>query len=124
MVDTTILIADDNHLIRMLVRNSLAPLGCRIIEAEDGARALDLARAEKPDVILLDVMMPAIHGYDVLEAIKSDAEMAKSRVIMLTAAATDAETLRSEHGGADGYIIKPFDKNELRSTVSTLLEQG
>lgn len=121
MTEPTVLVADDNRLIRMLIRTSLTPLGCRLIEAEDGQEALDMAIEQSPDVLLLDVMMPRMHGYDVFEAVRSNPSLNSCRVIMLTAAAADVETLETEHSGADGYILKPFDKDELREVVRSLL---
>lgn len=121
MTEPTVLVADDNRLIRMLIRASLTPLGCRLIEAQDGQEALDMAIEQNPDVLLLDVMMPRMHGYDVFEAVRANRALDSCRVIMLTAAAANLETLESEHSGADGYILKPFDKDELRETVRALL---
>lgn len=124
MVDPTVLIADDNRLIRMLVRAALTPLGCRLIEAADGNEALSIATEQQPDVILLDVMMPEMHGYDVLAALRANAAFEDCRILMLTAAAADLDALKTEHTGADGYMLKPFDKDELRETVRALLPQA
>ncbi|MDQ3067177.1 MAG: response regulator [Actinomycetota bacterium] len=114
----TILVCDDDPSLRELVR---AVLGTRyrFVEAADGAEALALAREERPDLIVLDVMLPGLSGIEVLEALRRDEELHSTKVVVITAwshAEIDAEL-----AGADGFISKPFDPDELSSAVEGLL---
>lgn len=121
MSDKTVLVADDNRLIRMLVKTALNPLDVEVIEAEDGDRAVEAAVALKPDLILLDVIMPGRNGFEVLEALRADAACTGCRVVMLTTAGSAGDLEHGRLSGADDYIVKPFEAKELRNTVAGLL---
>jgi DNA-binding response OmpR family regulator len=116
-VPKTILIADDNQQIRMLVRAALRSCECTIIEAVDGEEALDMAVECKPDLILLDVMMPKLDGFEVLHFLRRREGLEGCRVVMLTTATATADRQRGQEEGADGYMVKPFEAAELRETV-------
>ncbi len=116
----TILLVEDNELIRALVKVSLRPLGCEIVEAADGDEALRILTEIDPDMILLDVVMPGMDGFAVLETVRSRG-MCECPIIMLTTAARQADIEHGKDSGADGYIVKPFDKDDLRDTVRRLL---
>ena len=118
-----ILIADDEENLRILVRTTLEDPEVRIIEAEDGSRALDLIRQERPDIVLLDWMMPGMTGIDVLQAVKADAGLAGIPVIMLTAKAQAADRERGLEMGAYEYLFKPFSPLELMNVVGRVLSQ-
>ncbi len=117
----TVLVADDNKFIRMLVLAALRPLEIDILEATDGQEALDAACEHAPDLILLDVVMPHMSGFDVLEALRSDAATADYPVAMLTTAASEQDRALGAQHHVASYIVKPFDKDELRGTVAGLL---
>jgi len=117
----TILIADDNQQIRMLVKASLASLGHRIVEAIDGEQALNLALENTPDLVLLDVTMPNLDGWETLRFLRKKPETADVPVMMLT---TAAQKWDLEHGaelGCTDYLIKPFDPKTLRERVVKIL---
>ncbi len=113
----TVLVADDEpHLLR-LVKFRIERDGHRVITATDGDTALELARREKPDLCVLDVMMPKRSGFDVLRELRSDPELMGMKVIMLTARAQDADVDAGFTLGADDYITKPFSPLELSVRV-------
>jgi two-component system phosphate regulon response regulator PhoB len=103
-----LLIADDENGIRSLVRMTLARDRYEIFEASDGEEALALAREHRPELILLDVMMPRLTGFEVCRAIKDDPTTAKSTVVMLSAKAQEADREEGIASGADDYFTKPF----------------
>jgi CheY-like chemotaxis protein len=123
MQDKTVLVAEDSQLIRALVVAALKPLECTVVEAENGEEAIRLARELKPDVVLLDVVMPKVDGYSVLEALRGDSGCDGCAIIMLTTAASQADLEHSKESGADGHIVKPFDKDDLRAEVTQYLER-
>lgn len=117
----TILIADDDADVLELVRLSLRPAGYRLIVAHDGDQALRSARRHSPALAVLDVTMPTMTGYEVLEAIRADPEIGETPVFLLTARAQQADV---EHGlalGADDYIRKPFKPRDLRARVESVV---
>jgi CheY-like chemotaxis protein len=114
----TILVCDDDPSLRELVRAVLGPR-YRFIEAADGTEALEIAREERPDLIVLDVMLPGLSGIEVLERLRNDATLASIRVVVITAwshAEIDAQV-----AGADRFVSKPFDHDELSAAVEELL---
>ena len=117
MQDKTVLVAEDSLLIRTLIVAALKPLECQVVEAEDGEEAIRLARELKPDLVLLDVVMPRVDGFSVLDILRSDEGCNECAIVMLTTAATDADKEHGAEAGADGYVVKPFDKDELRDEV-------
>ncbi|MDP2183594.1 MAG: response regulator [Actinomycetota bacterium] len=117
-----ILIADDNRFIRTLVRAALSSLGHEIIEAVDGQEACDLAFSCEPNLIILDVVMPHMSGFEVLERIRTTDGAPTCPIAMLTTAATPGDHKHADEFGAEGYITKPFDNAELRQKVTELLE--
>ena len=117
-----ILIADDEPHIRKLVSFTLSKRGHEILQAEDGGQALDVARAEQPDLILLDVMMPVMTGYDVLDRLKADEKTAGIPVAMLSAKSQQAEVQEGLNRGAEQYICKPFTPKDLVQRVNELLD--
>lgn len=112
-----ILIADDNQQIRMLVAAALRSLGHELEMAEDGEEALEMATANPPDLVLLDVQMPGLDGFEVLRFLRTRPATAHVKVVMLTADAQAADKLRGAELGANGYVVKPFSPSELREAV-------
>jgi len=104
----TLLIADDESGIRSLVRMTLQRDQYQILEAADGEQALALAREHRPDLVLLDVMMPGLSGFEVCRALKDDPATANATVVMLTAKAQDSDRAEGIAAGADDYFTKPF----------------
>jgi two-component system, OmpR family, response regulator MtrA len=116
-----ILVADDDVDIRELVEFKLATLGHEIVAVNDGAAAIDACRERKPDLAVLDVMMPGMSGLDAIRVIRSDPSMSDIPVILLTARAQESDVETGFDTGADDYITKPFSPRELASRVQALL---
>jgi DNA-binding response OmpR family regulator len=118
---STILLVDDNPQILAILSDLLRPLDYRLFCAMNGSEALDLASAHRPDLVLLDVMMPGMDGFSVCQALRADPQLAKVPVIMITALDDRASRLHGFEAGADDFIGKPFDYVELRTRVATIL---
>ncbi len=118
-----ILIADDDPEIRKLLKAHLSLRQCDLIEAEDGAEALETLITSKPDLIILDVMMPELNGWEVCKYVKTHEEYDRTGVIMLTAIGATVNELTSPLYGADDYIDKPFDFNELDFKIRKVLSE-
>jgi two-component system, OmpR family, response regulator MtrA len=116
-----ILVADDDVDIRELIEFKLSTLGHEIVAVSDGAAAVDVCRDHKPDLAVLDVMMPGMSGLDAIRMIRSDEAMADIPVILLTALAKEDDVETGFDSGADDYITKPFSPRELASRVQALL---
>ena len=114
----TVLICDDEPSLRELIRISLdGPY--EFVEADDGEESLELARRVRPDVVILDMMMPRRSGLEVLSALRQEEELADTRVIVLTAQPATRE--QALEGGADVVMVKPFEPEEIASAVEELL---
>jgi DNA-binding response OmpR family regulator len=116
-----LLIVDDEDGVRALVRMTLDSGVYEIFEASEGFEALDLAREQRPDLVLLDVMLPDLSGMDVCRKIKDDPDLASTTVIMLTARAQTSDLGDAEEAGADGYFTKPFSPIALTRKVESIL---
>ena len=114
----TILIAEDDTDIRNLLRMMLTRAGFRVLEADNGRDALDLFEAESPQLVILDVAMPELGGWDVLVAIR---ETSDARILMLSARGLETDQVRGLNLGADDYMTKPFQNAQLISRVRSLL---
>jgi len=120
---TRVLVVDDEAPIRLLCRVNLEAEGMRVLEAADGVAGVEVALAERPDVILLDVMMPGMDGWQVAERLMEDDTTSQIPLVFLTARAELRDRARGlELGGVD-YITKPFNPVELASVVEQLLER-
>lgn len=121
----TLLIVDDNPDMRSLVRLTFGYKDFKVLEAENGMRGLEIASRERPQVILLDVMMPGeIDGFEVCRRIKADPELARAVVIMLTARAQQTDLETGFGAGADYYLTKPFSPLQLESVVRDMLQKA
>ncbi len=126
-IERKVLIADDELHIRLLIEQSMEELedeGVQLLSVANGEDALVTARAEHPDVILLDVMMPEMSGFEVCERIRESREMVSTRIVLLTAKGQEYDRRRGVEVGADRYITKPFNPDELLSLVRELLDLG
>ena len=119
---TTVLVVDDHPDIRAYVRRHLEP-HYRVLEAADGAEGLAQIRAHLPDLVISDVMMPELDGYDLCRALRSDPALAFLPLILLTGRAAAEDKLAGLSEGADDYLTKPFDVRELRVRVDNLIAQ-
>ena len=116
-----ILIVDDEPDLLEMVQINLEIEGYECIVAYDGFRALDRARKEQPDLIILDVMLPGLNGYKVCRLLKFDEKYKRIPINMLTAEAQQADRLMGEATGANYYMTKPFDADKLLAKVKELL---
>jgi PleD family two-component response regulator len=116
-----LLFADDNEDMRHMVRDLLESSGHEIALAADGPSALASVKAREPDLLILDLNMPGLSGYDVCRAVKRNPGTARVPILMLTAQSSVEHKLEGFEAGADDYLPKPFDARELRARVSALL---
>src|SRR5690242_11105755 len=117
----TILVVDDKANIRNLVREYLSEEGFRVVTAADGREALYSARQEKPDLILLDIMMPEMSGYEFLKTYRKERE---TPVILLTAKLDETDKVLGLELGADDYVTKPFGMKELVARINAVLRRA
>jgi DNA-binding response OmpR family regulator len=116
-----VLVVDDDWDTVQLVKAALAREGCDIVTAANGAECLLSIEANRPDLIILDVTMPVLDGYQVLRVIREKPELAALPVIMLTAKRADQDVVRSLTDGADLHLSKPFETEELVAAARALL---
>ena len=121
MAAPTVLIVEDSALNRKLVETVLKPYGYRILTAEDGQAGVETALRERPDLILMDVMMPVMNGYDATRRIKDHRETASIPVVALTASAMPHERDQALAAGCDGYITKPIDTRAFPNQIKQFL---
>jgi DNA-binding response OmpR family regulator len=120
-VTTTILVVDDKASVRTVVRDYLTEEGFRVVTAENGRMALYVARHEKPDLILLDIMMPEMGGYEFLRAYRKERN---TPVILLTARLEESDKVLGLELGADDYVTKPFGIRELVARIRAVLRRS
>lgn len=118
----TILIVDDEERMRSLLRTYLSAEGYRVVTAADGCEAITLARKEKPDLVILDIMMPNMDGYEFIKLYR--AEDRAGAVIMLTARVEEADAVLGLELGADDYVTKPFSPRVLVARVRAVLRRA
>ena len=119
-----ILIADDEPNIVISIEFLLKREGYEVIVAQNGAEALVKVREEKPDLVILDVMMPRRNGFEVCQDLRQDPEFADLRIMMLTAKGRDTEVSKGLALGADIYMTKPFSTRELLAKVKALIDRA
>ncbi len=119
-----ILIADDEQNIVISLEFLMKREGFDVTVAGDGEEALKRIREIRPDLVLLDVMMPRKSGFEVCQEVKADSELQATKILMLTAKGRDTEVAKGLAMGADGYMTKPFSTKELVAKVKTLLGLG
>lgn len=117
----TILVADDDLEILSMVARHLRNTDARVIEASDGEEALRTARRERPDLVLLDVMMPGMSGWEVCRALRDDDTLSHTGVIMLTGIGERLNEMTSPLYGADDFLDKPFDFRDLDQKIKEVL---
>ena len=120
---TTVLVVDDEAPIRLLCRVNLEAEGMRVLEASDGESGLEMARTERPDVILLDVMMPGRNGWEVAEELLSDEATSRIPIVFLTARAEVRDRAKGIDLGGVDYVTKPFNPVELAPLVEDLVRR-
>ena len=116
-----ILIAEDSSTVRRLVAGRLAADGYQVIEAADGQEALELARQERPDLIVLDKVMPKFDGFEVVRALREDPQTQLIPIVMLTERTSEDDVLDGLRLGVEEYMPKPFSPRELSARVQRVL---
>jgi two-component system, OmpR family, alkaline phosphatase synthesis response regulator PhoP len=125
MSDKRILIVDDEVHIRILMEQTLEELedaGVELLTACDGAEALAMIQAERPDLVFLDVMMPKMSGFEVCQAVKEDAALKDTYVVILTAKGQELDIHQGQAVGADRYMTKPFDPDQILQLAADVLQ--
>jgi CheY-like chemotaxis protein len=117
-----ILVVDDDQQNLELVQAYLEDVACETVAARDGIEALEMVAARKPDLILLDVMMPKMSGFEVCRRLKSDPDMSNIPVIMVTALNEFGDIERGIDSGTDDFVSKPINKLELLTRIRTMLK--
>lgn len=118
-----ILVADDERALRVLIAGTLEIGGFNILEADNGTEALELVKRERPALIILDVMMPGMTGYEVCKCIKTNPDIADTKVLILTAKGQLSDKEAAWEAMADFYLAKPFSPKELLSMVEEILNK-
>lgn len=118
-----ILVADDSQAVREILQVSLETLGYDVVLAEDGERAMERIQRERPDLIIVDIMMPKVNGFQICRRVKSDPGTRGTPVILLTARSGQEDVFWGKDCGADEYITKPFRTQELEEAIGRLLER-
>ncbi len=118
----TVLVVDDNLQNLELLQVYLEDVDCEIITAQDGVEAIESVAENKPDLILLDIMMPRMSGFEVCERLKADPETTDIPIIMVTALSEFGDIERAINAGTDDFLSKPVNKLELITRVKTMLK--
>ena len=124
MEKATILVADDDPKVRELLRIFLEKVGYRVILAGNGTEAISMAQENVPDVILVDVMMPQMDGFEVCRQLRNDTRIGHVPILMLTSRSALGDKLSGFESGADDYVTKPFDLDELLARIRALLRRA
>jgi two-component system, OmpR family, alkaline phosphatase synthesis response regulator PhoP len=122
-----VLIVDDEQHIRLLIEQTLEQLedeGVRLLTARDGEEALSVIDSDRPELVFLDVMMPKLNGFEVCRAIKQDRGLAGTYVVLLTAKGQAYDRQQGDDAGADLYMTKPFDPDDLLDKARDVLQLG
>ncbi len=119
----TILVADDDPSIVAMLRARLGAIGYRVVTAADGDAALEAARRDRPQLVVLDVMMPNLTGWEVARELRADPVTRPMKIIMLTAIGPDMNEMTSPLYGADAYLDKPFEFTALEAEIARLLSR-
>lgn len=117
-----ILVVEDSAVIRRLIEVCLRAADLEIITRDDGRTGLTAVSSESPDLVVLDIGLPGMDGWEVLDRIRKDPTTKSIPVVVLTAHAEEESRRRANEGGADAFVTKPFQPNDFRSTVLSLLE--
>jgi len=120
-VGRRVLVVEDSAVIRRLIEVCLRPASLEVVMREDGPTGLSAAITEKPDLLVLDIGLPEMDGWEVLDRLRSDPRTKELPVLVLTAHAEEESRRRADEGGADAFVTKPFQPNDFRQEVLNLL---
>lgn len=119
-----VLVVEDSAVIRRLIEVCLRPANLEVLMREDGPSGLDAALTEEPDLLVLDIGLPEMDGWQVLDRLRSNTKTKSLPVLVLTAHAEEESRRRADEGGADAFVTKPFQPNDFRQEVLTLLTKA
>jgi DNA-binding response OmpR family regulator len=122
VADSTVLVVDDDPVILKLLEVNFEMEGFTVLVARDGQEGIDVARADQPDLIVSDIMMPKVSGLELVTALKGDPTTSEIPIILLSAKAQNADVRSGLDAGADDYVTKPFEPLDLVDRVNRLLE--
>jgi DNA-binding response OmpR family regulator len=116
-----VLVIDDDEIVIEFAKKILEPAGYEVLSACDGRAGLDLASEEKPDLVLLDLMMPRMHGYDACEQMRANHDLDATKIVVTSGKGYATDKRAVVRMGADGYLQKPYNKKQLLAIASHLL---
>jgi CheY-like chemotaxis protein len=119
-----VLVVEDSAVIRRLIEVCLRPANLEVIMREDGPTGLEAVHTESPDLLVLDIGLPEMDGWQVLDRLRSDPATKSLPVLVLTAHAEEESRRRADEGGADAFVTKPFQPNDFREEVLKLLARA
>ncbi|HMQ50238.1 MAG TPA: response regulator [Saprospiraceae bacterium] len=122
--ETTVLLVDDEPNILIALEFLIQKEGYRVLKAQQGAEALQLMQLHQPEIVVLDVMMPEMDGFEVARKIRSNEAFDKTRIIFLSAKGTQKDRLNGYANGGEIYLTKPFDNQEVLNTINEVVEFG
>jgi two-component system, cell cycle response regulator DivK len=122
-MNKTILVVEDQEDNRQILRDLLASSGFLMIEAHDGQQALAMARSQRPDLILMDIQLPVVDGYEATRSIKRDPELRHIPVIAVTSYALSGDEERAREAGCDAYVAKPYSTRHLLAKIGQFFEE-
>ncbi|HEY1888207.1 MAG TPA: response regulator [Roseiarcus sp.] len=123
-MNKTILVVEDQEDNRQILRDLLASAGFRMIEAHDGQQAVTMARLQRPDLILMDIQLPLVDGYEATRSIKGDAELKHIPIIAVTSYALGGDEQKAQEAGCDAYVAKPYSTRHLLAKIGQFLGQA
>ena len=121
--DKTILVVEDQEDNRQILRDLLGSAGLRMIEAHDGEEALSVAQSQRPDLILMDIQLPLVDGYEATRNIKRDPELKDIPIIAVTSYALSGDEQKAREAGCDAYMAKPYSPRALLARIEQFLDQ-
>jgi len=116
-----ILIVEDKEDLRAMLRDYLTASGYEVVEALDGVEAVALARSERPDLILMDIQLPTLDGYEATRLIKADSEIASTQIVAVSSFAMKGDEDKARASGCDGYVTKPYSPVKLLALIRSIL---
>jgi two-component system cell cycle response regulator DivK len=118
-----ILVVEDQEDNRRIIRDLLSTMGYELIEAQDGLAGVRLAKEHRPDLILMDIQLPVLDGYEATRRIKADPELRAIPIVVVTSYALSGDDQKAVAAGCDGYVAKPFSPRQLLATVRKFLDE-
>jgi len=119
-----ILVVDDKEDLRAMLRDYLTASGYEVVEASDGVEAVALARSRRPDLILMDIQLPGLDGYQATRLIKADPDVGATQIVAVSSFAMKGDEEKARASGCDGYVTKPYSPVKLLAMIRSILGEG